>query len=676
MKYSYNWLKDLIGFDLEPEKLATLLTEYSFEVEEVVERDSDVILDIDILPNRASDCLSHRGIAREIVTILRNQNKEVELEELDTEFNSHDFKSESLIEVEVKSDECSRYSAKVVKVEVGESPDWVKQRLRACGLQPINNIVDVANYVMLETGQPLHAFDLDKIKGEKLIVRQSKGGEEITTLDDETYELDKDLVIADKEGPVAIAGIKGGAKARVDKDTDKIVLEAANFDPISVRKTTRNLKLRTDASWRFENEIDSNLTEKGVERTTALLENVAEGKASSDMVDYYPEPRTSHNLQLNPDYVRELLGVDVSDNEIIETLESLSFKVSGDEELEVEIPTFRLDVNRQEDLIEEVGRIYGYQNIEPEFSSVSMVAERNDKVFWKLEVKDILRNSNFFEAYNYSFISEEQAQNYNLSNEQLTEVANPVSRNFKYLRPSLIPNLIKNTNKNSQLPEHEITEDEINFFEIGQVFADEEKTMLGGTIASLSDSAFYEVKGVVSKLLESLGISDVWYDDYEADPDESIEVWNKAKSAEIKVDEEEIGYLGLISPELFKDDINELAAFEINFDKLQKLAIEEQEYQPISRYPSAVRDLAVLVPQSVKVADLMNKINSVGGSLVRDIDLFDIYQGDELPTGKKNLAFHIIYQSEEKTLEAEEIDKLQEEIINTLEENPEWEVRK
>lgn len=244
------------------------------------------------------------------------------------------------------------------------------------------------------------------------------------------------------------------------------------------------------------------------------------------------------------------------------------------------------------------------------------------------------------------------------------------------MRPSLIPNLIKNANKNSQLSNYEITGEEIRFFEVGQVFAEEERTMLAGVIASSNDSTFYEVKGVIDNLLEKLGISDVLYDDYQATPDQSeIEVWNKAQSAEIKVGEEEIGFLGLISFEVLEDEVEELTAFEINFDQLQQLAIEEQEYQPISRYPSAVRDLAVLVPQGVKVAEVMNKINSVG-SLVRDIDLFDIYHGEELPAGKKNLAFHIIYQSEEKTLEAEEIDEAQEEIIKTLEEDPEWEVRK
>lgn len=693
MKYSYNWLQDLIkGKVPETERLAELLTKHSFEVEQVSEQGSDYVLDIDILPNRASDCLSHRGIAREIEAILSYQGEPATLKELETNHSSTDeFSSENLIEVKVKAeDKCSRYIGKVVEVTVGESPDWVKQRLRACGLQPINNIVDVANYVMLETGQPLHAFDLDKIENNQLMVREAESGETITTLDDESYELEAgNLVIADKEEPVAIAGIKGGVKVRVDEDTERVILEAANFDSISVRKTSRELKLRTDASWRFENELDGNLTEPAIERTASLLEEVAEGEVSSDLVDYYPESRESSSLKLDLDYVRELLGIDIPNEEIINILNSLSFKTeSEDGKADVEIPTFRLDVDGEEDLIEEVGRIYGYQEIPEVSAPVSLTAERNSKVFWKTNIKDVIRNMGFLEAYNYSFISEQQAQSYQFDLDDLLEVENPVSNNFKYLRPSLIPDLIENANKNSQLPEHEIRGSEIKLFELGQTFREaEEQTKLGGVIAKLGeDSAFYEVKGVVDTLLEKLGISDGWYDDYQATPDESkLGVWNEGEKkrsgdnrtigAELKVDQEEIGFLGLISPEVVNDEIETLAAFEINFDKLQQLAVEEQEYRPISPYPSAVRDLAVLVPQDVKVAEVMNKMNSVG-SLIRDIDLFDLYLGEELPAGKKNLAFHIIYQSEERTLDSEEIDEMQQEIIEVLEEDPEWEVRK
>ena len=475
MKYSYNWLKKLIDGDIpEVEELAGLLTRHSFEVEEIAEQEDDYVLDIDVLPNRASDCLSHYGIAREIVAILQAQNKGAELKELSADYKKNkEITTQDLISLEVKAeDQCSRYTGKVVEVEVGESPAWLKQRLKACGLQPINNVVDVANYVMLETGQPLHAFDLEKIKGDKIIVREADS-EKLATLDNETYELENNLIIADQEKPLAIAGIKGGLDAGVDKDTQRIILEAANFDSVSIRKTSRELKLRTDASWRFENGLDENLAEKGIERAASLLQKVAEGRASSDVVDYYPEPRASHSLSLDTDYVKDLLGVDISEEDIIEILESLSFEVSVNKELEVEVPTFRLDINRQEDLIEEIGRIYGYQNIEPETRPVALTAEENMEVFWKSTIKDIFKESGLLESYNYSFASEEQINKFDLTPQRLLEVENPVSSKFKYLRPTLIPNLIENANENARLSDFETPQGGIRLFEIGQVFTQE-----------------------------------------------------------------------------------------------------------------------------------------------------------------------------------------------------------
>ena len=287
--------------------------------------------------------------------------------------------------------------------------------------------------------------------------------------------------------------------------------------------------------------------------------------------------------------------------------------------------------------------------------------EKNEKIFWANKIRDILKEIGFSEVYNYSFLSSRQANNTNL-----IEVENPMSIEQKYLRNSLMPNLIKNVENNFK------NFDEIKIFEIGKIFnsPNKEKTMLCAVIAKENNNqGFYELKGVIDSLLNQLGISDVWYDEHQPSPEESkLEIWEQGRCAEIKISGKEIGFLGEIE--------NELAVFDINFEELMKQCSEEQIYQPVSRYPSSVRDLAVLVPKGVKVIDVLNKINNVGPKIVVDVDLFDIYEGRELPAGKKNFAFHIVYQSKTRTLLAKEIDEIQEKIINALESEPEWEVRK
>ncbi len=558
------------------------------------------------------------------------------------------------IKLQIENQEdCPRYTAKVITgVKVKSSPKWIQQRLKACGLQPINNIVDAANYVMLEMGQPIHAFDLDKV-GKKIIVRRAKKGEKIKTLDDKTYKLDKDiLVIADSNKPIAIAGIKGGDTTGVDKKTKNIVIEAANFNRLLTRRACQKLKLKTDASWRFENGIDPNLIDLAQERVCALIQEIAGGKVLRGMVDFYPKKVLVKKIQLNLDYVERLLGIKIPKREISKILRSLGFM------FQVEVPTRRLDVSLPEDLIEEIGRIYGYGKIKSVFPRASLIPpQRNIDIFWEDRIKDILKELGFSEVYNYSFV--EQGGE--------IEVANPISRKQKYLRPSLIPNLLKNVKDNLN------NFKKIKIFELGKIFlGGQEKKMLAGlmTAENKTIDIFYQVKGVVDLMLKKLGLSNIWYDSYQPTPEQSkIDIWQKGECAEIKVDNQEIGFLGKISSE-------EVVAFDFDFEKLIKLASEEHEYQPISKFPAAVRDLAVIIVQGVLVEEVLNKINAAGGPLIRDVDLFDMYGGEEIPAGKKNLAFHIIFQAEDHTLTAEEIDKLMAKIVKALEKEPSWEVRK
>ncbi len=656
MKFSYDWLQSFFVKKLpSPIKLADLLTLYSFEASSNKE-----VLDLDILPNRGPDCFSHIGVAREIAAIL---NIKFQIPSLDI---AKSKKPKDFVSIEIKAKSaCSRYVIRTISgVKISPSPKWMQERLKLCGLRPINNIVDAANYVMLETGQPLHVFDAEKIAGKKIIVRFAKKGEKIITLDGQKFDLDPSiLVIADDSGPIAIAGIKGGKNPEVSKETKIIVIESANFDPKIIRAGSKKLVLKTDASLRFEHGIDPNLAEFASNRLAYVIQKVAGGKASKSLIDFYPKKAFPKIIKLDLSYVNNLLGVKISEKEIKNILERLNFKSSKiGSSLKVNIPTFRLDLSLQEDLIEEIGRIYGYENILPKLPFGSLIpAKRNLKVFWRGVIKNILKEAGFSEIYNYSFISKKDASIFKINP---IEVKNPTSSEFQYLRPSLVCNLLKNVKKSRNK--------EIKIFELGNIFGTTEKTTLAGIVSG--DNAFFMLKGIIDTLLRSLAITDFYYNSYLKD----IAFWNSKRSAEIKIGKEKIGLLGGISSSILRSfEISEnVSAFELDFEKLHKFCSEEHEYMPISKYPAAIRDLAILVPKKVKTVEVLNTINTIGGILVRDVDLFDVYEGKEVPFGKKNFAFRIIYQAEDRTLKTDEIDKIHQKIIKVLDQNPEWQVRK
>lgn len=675
MIFSYSWLQSYFAKKLpKPEKLAESLTLQFAEVEEVKKQKGDYVFNIDVRPNRAADCFSHNGLAREIAAILG-----LKLQIPDNKFKeSRNLKSKDFVSVEIKDKKaCPRYTAKVITdVKVGSSPDWLKKRLISCGLRPINNVVDIVNYVMLETGQPLHTFDGEKLAGNKIIVRFAKNAEKIVTLDGDTYVLDPEvLVIADTEKPVAIAGIKGGKAPEIGKKTKIVVVESANFNLGIIRRGSVKINLKTDASIRFEHGLDPNLTEFAINRSAYLMKKISKGKIVRGLVDVYPQKIFPKIIKLDLNYVDGLLGIRIPEKDVKNILEKLGFRVKTKKGkfLNIEIPTERLDIAIQEDLIEDIGRIYGYQKISSVFPVSALIPPRiNLDIFWEDAAKNALKEAGFNEIYNYSFFSGKEAKLFDFSKKDLIEVENPLSNEQKYLRISLIPNLLKNVEKNiKQFPD-------IKIFELGKIFKspNTEKRMLTGLITG---DNFYQLKGVVDSLLNGLGISSVWYDDYKATPEESkLSVWHPKKSAEIKINGKEIGFLGEISHHILSgfDIPAKVILFDVDFEKLNKSVSEEQEYQPISKFPSAVRDIAILVPREIRVEEVLNKIELGGGSLIRDIDLFDMYEGVGLPEGKKNLAFHIIFQAENRTLSSEEIDKIQQKIIKILEKNPGWQIRK
>lgn len=672
MKFSYNWLQSFFKRKLpNPEKLVEILATHSFEVEEInkiqIGQKIDYQLNIDVLPNR-TDCYSHFGIAREISALLgyKLQIRDWKLKE------EKKLKTKDFISFTIKTG-CQRYTGRIIlEPKIEESPEWIKEKLEVCGLKPINNIVDITNYVMLELGQPLHAFDCEKIEGRKIIVRFAKSGEEILTLDEEKYKLDKDiLVIADLKKPIAIAGIKGGKNSGISEKTKIVFLESANFDPVIIRRGSIKIDLKTDAALRFSHGLDPNLTEIAINRAAFLIQEICGGKIAKGILDYYPEKVYTKKIKLEKEHLESVLGIKISNQKILRILENLGLKTN--QKFVVEIPSFRRDILFPEDLIEEIGRIYGYEKIEPKPPfSILVFPKKNLDLFWEDRVKNILKEFGFIEISNYSFVSKEDIESFAFPREAI-ELQNPVSAAYQYLRPSLMINLIKNIQRNQNYFK------EIKIFEIGKIFKKEkqekrEKKMLSGIITG---DSFFEAKGIIDELFKKIGISNFYFDFYKISPQESkISIWHKKRSSEIKINGTEIGFLGEISKKILeKYQIwQRLTAFDIDFEKLTKLASEEHEYQPISIYPSIIRDISVLVPKDVLVEEVLNEIEKTGGKLIRDIDLFDIYE--ELDEDRKSLTFHIIFQSNERAVLPNEVDKLQEKIIENLEKNPNWEVRK
>lgn len=674
MKFSYNWLQSFFIKKLpSPGNLSDLLTLHFAEVEGVEKSGDDFVLDIDVRPNRAGDCFSHLGVAREISAILSYKLQPASYKLIE----DNNLKTKDFISVDVKHlQACPRYTARALtNVKVFPSPKWLQERLISCGLRPINNVVDATNYVMLEVGQPLHAFDAGKIEGKQITVRFAKEGEKITTLDNENYDLGKNiLVIADKNSPLAIAGIKGGKKAEIDKKTKTIVIESANFNSRVVRLGSKAVDLKTDASLRFEHGVDPNLTEPAIDRVAVLIQKTAGGMISQGKIDFYPKKTLPRKIKLELDCVKNLLGVEIPEAIIKKILESLGFGVKGlgPRFLDVEVPTKRLDVNSEENLIEEIGRIYGYEKIPAVFPLTNSVPpERNANVFWENSLKNVLKEAGFTESLNYSFISARDAEILKYKKEDLLELENPLSSDFQYLRPSLIPNLLKNMERNQR------NSKELKMFELGKIFGKNiEKRML---TAVLTGDKFYEAKGVIDGLAEKMGVNNVQYNEYKAEPEEIKSfVCYQERAAVIGVGREKVGLLGEILPRVqagYKIE-SRTVLFEIDFELLAKLANEEKEYQPLSRFPQAGRDIAILVPKSVKAKEVLEKVQEACGQLLRGSDLFDIYEGDNLPPGKKNLAFHLIFQAKDRTLSSREIDELQNKIIAALEKEPEWRVRR
>jgi len=678
MLFSYNWLQSFFDKKLpDPKELARLIVGHSFEVESMEKSGKDTILDIAILSNRP-DCFSHIGIAREIAAIL---GYKLVLPKTKAVKSKTAVAAKSLVDVAVMDAvACPRYSAKVVTgVKVGPSPKWVQERLVACGLRAINNIVDATNYVMLETGQPLHAFDWDKLdpgktKAKKIIVRMAQDGESIDSLGDKKYELKPSmLLIADGSGPLAVAGIKGGKRAEISQDTTTVVLEAANFNSRSVRITSRNLGLATDASLRFAHGLDRGQILGVAERLADLVVQTAGGQVAVGAVDRNPNPAKPKKMALNMDKAECLLGAAIQTARAKKILESLGFSVrrGNKADLDVVVPTWRTDVGIAEDLIEEIGRIDGYDKVEASAASAVVLAPvKNYFYLWKTTIRDAMIAAGWSETRNYTFVSGKDCQDFGFSIPDLLEIKNPVNADFSIMRPSLLINLAKNPAKN---PGREI----LCQFEIGKVFGvnrRDEPTMFAGIALG---QTFFEVKGALEFVLKRLGIAGF---SFEPAKDGGAIVgghlYDPGRTARLVSGKNRIGMVGWMSENIAAAiGMKPLVIFELNVDVMAKMATRANDYRPISTHPLAIRDISVDVPLDTLSAGVSDVVAAADDSkLIKSFEIpADPYVYPDKKT--KNILFKFYLQSDSKTLDSKEIGDWQLKTIEAIEKNQLWRVK-
>ena len=628
----------------------------------------DFVLDIDILPNRAHDALSHEGVAREI-SALQSSKYKVKSEKL------NDIKKEGDAELSVSigTEKCKRYiGIKIENVKIGESPAFIKSKLLACGLKPINNIVDITNYVMLETGQPLHAFDAKGI--ENILARQAKKGEDLVLLEDSRIELDeKDVVITDGEKPVALAGIMGGKNSGINKETRDVVLEAASFDDVSIRISQRRRHLHTDAGHRFERELDPNLTEHAAIKAAKLIMELAQGEVTA-IEDVYPEPIIPWSINLDTKKVNSLLGAQVEGKDIVKILEDLGIRIQKKEGdiLTVTIPTRRIDLQNQEDLIEEIGRIYGYEKIIPiPLQEAVRVPHRNEKRFLERSLRDLVSSNGFDEVRGYSFYSREDAQGIGLDDEKHVTLMNPMNKEQEIVRRSLSIELLKSIKKSLSYF------DELNIFDIGKVYnpADsalpQERLLLSLAVADKNQAGeqFFVLKGVLDEILYKLKIDDYYLDPIFDENTEDTISFHPSRKALVKTrDGETIGNIGEVTKKAYKYfglKKVRVAVLELDINHLLEKSSSYTEHNALLKFPEVERDLSLIVGERTLVADVERVIYLSGKDLISDIDLFDLYV--EKGTGERSMAFHIRFSNAERTLTAKEVDTKISEIINSLE---------
>ncbi|NLJ97898.1 MAG: phenylalanine--tRNA ligase subunit beta [Tissierellia bacterium] len=627
------------------------------------------VIELEITPNRP-DCLSIVGMARETAATL---NRKLKLPEIKVNDEVDDIK-DFVESIEIDNQLCNRYYAKVIKdVVIKESPLWLQTKLMEAGVRPINNIVDITNYVMLEFGQPLHAFDLEKLKNKKIVVRRARDGEKITTLDDVERTLNSsNLIITDGELPIAIAGVMGGLDSEVTEDTNIVLLESANFNGKSVRLTSKEHNLRSEASSRFEKEIDLSLCEIAAERVCQLVEQIGAGKVVKGNLDAHENIKKEKTICLRPNKVNDLLGTKLTIDEMIDYLQRLDLKSCLEEgKIEVTIPTYRLDLNIEVDLIEEIGRLHGFHNIP--IKPLVGTLTKGEKPYEKIvedRAGEILRGLGINQVMTYSFISPKAYDRIKVKSDSelrdYIKLINPLGEDYSVMRTTLIPNMLALLGRNYN---HGVKE--CYTYEIGNIFIPKELPVkqlpIERKILSLGmygNVDFYDIKEILEILFNRLGIKNLEYVREENNP-----TFHPNRTANIMYGGESIGIVGEIHKDVMDNyDIGSRVYIgQLNFERIVKESNLDRKYRPLPKYPGITRDIAVVVDEDILVGELEKIIWKNGEGLIEKVELFDVYVGDQVQEGKKSVAFSIFYRSQDRTLKDKEVSTIQENIITDLE---------
>ncbi len=616
MKISYNWLKDYIDIDKKPEDLADDLSLFGHEVESIDKKNGDVILDLEITPNRG-DCLSILGIAREIAALynikVQNPKSKIQIDEKDIN------KSINIIISDPKI--CPRYTCRIIEnIEIKDSSENIQERLKSYGFRSVNNIVDITNFVMLATGQPLHAFDYDKIKDGIMNITQAKGDEKLITLDGKNRAIPEGAtIIQDKEKIYDLAGIMGGANSEVDKTTKTIVLQGAIFDPVLIRRASKEIRLVTDASYRYERNVDFEGTVLGVNMATDLIKKSCTNANINKLIDKKNLERSEVTIDLEIEKINKLLGTNINIDDAKKLLQRLNFSIEGNL---VKVPSYRQnDVNTWQDLAEEIARINGYKRIE-KYSLEKSEGRRDDQWLKREFIKDSLKEVGFTEIYSYSFSKKDKIELLGHNISDCIEIKNPLSEETKFLRPSLKLSLLEQISKNPWAPK-------IRVFEIGKVFDNEEKWQMGIAVSG-NDT-------ILKEALDKINIE--------------VEIENVDKNI---LDKYKIRRkINLVIIDIDKININ---AGAIDYE------ISKNKYKKVSKFSPTIRDLAFIVDEKIDSDEVRKSIKDVYDSILL-VELFDEFKSDKFGENKKNLAYHIWLQDLEKPMEEGEVEKIVEKIV-------------
>ena len=640
---------------------------------------SDMVFEIGLTPNRP-DCAGIIGIAREVAAI---QKTTLRYPQVSSDVSDGPVSDLTSVTIEAP-DLCPRYAAKLIKdISVGPSPGWLKDRLLSVGQRPINNIVDVTNFVMLETGQPLHAFDFSFLEGGRIIVRTARGGESFTTLDGKPRTLSEQmLLICDARKPVAIAGVMGGENSEIQDTTTTVLIESAYFKPESVRKTSKQLGLGTDASYRFERGIDPHGTVQSLMRAAELMVRVSGGTAVGGIIDMHPRVAASRRISLTVGATNRLLGTDLSREIIIDLLSGIEIdcdKIASAEnadEMVFSVPSYRVDLKRPEDLMEEVARLYGYENL-PTTLPVMPAAVSARKKATLRELRESCRDKmvgfGFSEAITYSFINRKSTEKLLLSESDprrcTVAILNPLTEDQAVMRTSLVPGLLETMGRN--LSKQVKT---LRLFEVGKVFLDqgvgklpEEREMLAALLTGDRSTAawcskvtpcdFYDIKGVSSALLADLDLKDP---EYSKEKTDDAPYLKPGHAASISVEKTTVGIVGEVHPKVLSAYGLKQPAFilELFLNRISEHPPVRKKVLGISRFPSVARDVTLIIDKQIESHRLLDRVKTMEANLVEGVQLFDVFMGEALPEGKKSVSFRITYRSADQTLEDEFVNRI------------------